>query len=200
MQRLKTLQDNLYKALQKVDLISTFHKVATHFGSLRSVTANESVPSASCHHQKRYNPQETLPRNMGTFVANKLGEKLLEKLRSVTVSLYTIWADLHGAISVACNMLKTGLQLVYDCRVRQRKCRSILKHVLKRCDNRKSCHRPVVSFSPAPKSHSVNRPEDALSTPLRLQHYDRHINDDDDDDDDDVLLMIIIIGGKDDYD
>ena len=127
-------------------------------------------------------------------------------------------------------MLKTGLQLVYDCRVRQRKCRSILKHVLKRCDNRKSCHRPVVNFSSAPKSHSVNRPEDALSTPLRLQHYDRHINDDaddnddddddgdnddddddvvlfmiiilndDDDDDDDVLLMIIIIGGKDDND
>ena len=120
-------------------------------------------------------------------------------------------------------MLKTGLQLVYDCRVR----RSILKHVLKHCDNRKSCHRPVVSFSPAPKSHSVNRSEDALSTPLRLQHYDRHINDDDDDDDDhgdddyddddvvlfmiiilkdddddddDVLLMIIIMGGKDDYD
>ena len=93
--------------------------------------------------------------------------------------------------------------------LRQRKCRSILKHVLKRCDNRKSCHRPVVSFSPASKSHCVNRPEDVLSTTSRLQHYERHINDDDDDDgddddddddDDDLLLMIIIIGGKDDDD
>ena len=34
--------------------------------------------------------------------------------------------------------------MIYDCCVRQKKCRSILKHVLKRCDNRKSCRRPVV--------------------------------------------------------
>ena len=41
--------------------------------------------------------------------------------------------------------------MVYDCRVRQEKCRSILKHVLKRYDNRKSCLRPVVSLSHATK-------------------------------------------------
>ena len=34
--------------------------------------------------------------------------------------------------------------MIYDCCVRQKKCRSILKHVLKRCGNRKSCRRPVV--------------------------------------------------------
>ena len=56
----------------------------------------------------------------------------------------------------------------YDfCRMRQRlttgprhdlrllctseKCRSILKHFLKRCDNRKSCRRPVVNLSHATK-------------------------------------------------
>ena len=48
--------------------------------------------------------------------------------------------------------------MVYDCCVRQKKCRSILKHVLKRCDNRKSCRRPVVSLSHATKSYRVNRP------------------------------------------
>ena len=34
--------------------------------------------------------------------------------------------------------------MIYDCCVRQKKCRSILKHVLKRYDNRKSCRKPVV--------------------------------------------------------
>ena len=48
--------------------------------------------------------------------------------------------------------------MIYDCFVRQKKCRSILKHVLKRCDNRKSCRRPVVSLSHATKSYRVNRP------------------------------------------
>ena len=48
--------------------------------------------------------------------------------------------------------------MIYDCCVRQKKCRSILKHVLKRCDNRKLCRRPVVSFSHATKSYRVNRP------------------------------------------
>ena len=52
----------------------------------------------------------------------------------------------------------TNLQKAYDCPVRQGKCRSILKHVLKRCDNRKSCRRPVVSLSHASKLHCVNRP------------------------------------------
>ena len=54
-------------------------------------------------------------------------------------------ADLYGTIFVACDKLTTGLQLVCDCRVRQKKCRSILKNVLKRCDNRKSCRRPVLT-------------------------------------------------------
>ena len=40
--------------------------------------------------------------------------------------------DLYGTIFVARDKLTTGLQLVYDCRIR--------------CDNRKSCPRPVVSF------------------------------------------------------
>ena len=48
--------------------------------------------------------------------------------------------------------------MIYDCFVRQKKCHSILKHVLKRCDNRKSCRRPVVSLSHATKSYRVNRP------------------------------------------
>ena len=48
--------------------------------------------------------------------------------------------------------------MIYDCCVRQKKCRSILKHVLKSCDNRKSCRRPVVSLPHATKSYRVNRP------------------------------------------
>ena len=42
--------------------------------------------------------------------------------------------------------LTTDLQLVYDNRVQQKKCRSILKHVFKRCDNRKLYRRSVVSL------------------------------------------------------
>ena len=30
----------------------------------------------------------------------------------------------------------TSLRQTYDCRVRHKKCRTILNHVLKRCDNR----------------------------------------------------------------
>ena len=60
---------------------------------------------------------------------------------------------------VACdNGLRQAHDMIYDCCVRQKKCRSILKHVLKRCDNRKSCRRPVVSLSHATKSYRVNRP------------------------------------------
>ena len=47
--------------------------------------------------------------------------------------------------------LRQAYNSFYDCRVRQRKCRSILKHVLKSCDDRKPCRRPVVSLSHATK-------------------------------------------------
>ena len=60
---------------------------------------------------------------------------------------------------VACdNGLRQAHDVIYNCCVRQKKCRSILKHVLKRCDNRKSCRRLVVSLSHATKSYRVNRP------------------------------------------
>ena len=45
------------------------------------------------------------------------------------------------------NGLRQAQDMIYDFCVRQKKCRSISKHVLKRCDNRKSCRRPVVSLS-----------------------------------------------------
>ena len=70
---------------------------------------------------------------------------------SVTFQLI-LRADLHGTIFVACdNGLRQAHDMIYDCCVRQKKCRSILKHVLKRCDNRKSCRRPVVRLSHATK-------------------------------------------------
>ena len=81
---------------------------------------------------------------------------------------YDIFSDVHynrkGRFTrydfVACdNGLRQAHDMIYDCCVRQKKCRSILKHVLKRCDNRKSCRRPVVSLSHATKSYRVNRPK-----------------------------------------
>ena len=57
-----------------------------------------------------------------------------------------------------CRGLRQAHDMIYDCCVRQKKWRSLLKHVLKRCDNRKSCRRPVVSLSHATKSYRVNRP------------------------------------------
>ena len=41
---------------------------------------------------------------------------------------------------------KSNLQLAYDCRVWQKKCRSILKHVLKRCDNRRRNRKKMTYF------------------------------------------------------
>ena len=60
-------------------------------------------------------------------------------------------AHLHGTIFVSCDKLTTGLG--HDLRLvcTSEKCRSILKHVLKRCGNRKSCRRPAVSLSHATK-------------------------------------------------
>ena len=48
--------------------------------------------------------------------------------------------------------------MIYDCCVRQKECRSILKHILKRCDNRKSSRRPVVRLSHATKIVPYCRP------------------------------------------
>ena len=57
-------------------------------------------------------------------------------------------ANLHGTIFVPCdNGLQQAHDMIYDCCVHQKKCRSILKHVLKCHDNR----RPVVCLSHATK-------------------------------------------------
>ena len=71
-------------------------------------------------------------------------------------------ADLHGTIFVSCDKLTTGLR--HDLRLgcTSEKCRSILKHVLKRCSNRKSCRRPAVSLS-----HGSNYPMIDLSQQLK---------------------------------
>ena len=62
---------------------------------------------------------------------------------SVTFQLI-LKADLHGTIFVACdNGLRQAHDMIYDCCVRQKECRSVLK----RCDNCKSCRRPVVRLS-----------------------------------------------------
>ena len=65
--------------------------------------------------------------------------------------------------------------MIYDCCVRQKKCRSILKHVLKRSDNRKSCRRPVVSLSHATKSYRVNRPLDIYSISDAIDSLRPHV-------------------------
>ena len=63
-------------------------------------------------------------------------------------------ADSHSTIFVAYD----GLAPFYGCDVHQRKCCCILKYVLKCCDSRKSCRRPVISLLHVPKSHLVNQP------------------------------------------
>ena len=52
------------------------------------------------------------------------GKNVLCNMQKAVLS-GSLWTDLHGTIIAACDKLTTGLQLVYDCRVRQRKCRSI---------------------------------------------------------------------------
>ena len=72
------------------------------------------------------------------------------------LSKRSVRADLHGTIFVACdNDLRQAHDMIYDCCVSQKKYRSILKHVLKRCDNRKSCRRPVVSLLHATNYRTV---------------------------------------------
>lgn len=60
----------------------------------------------------------------------------------------TLRANLHSTVFVACDKLTRGLQLVYNCRVCQKKHCSLWKHVLKHCDNHtcKSRHRPVIQL------------------------------------------------------
>ena len=88
---------------------------------------------------------------------SRLSLKLFKTLRVGLVGVYKGRFTRYDF--VACdNGLRQAHDMIYDCCVRQLKCRSILKHVLKRCDNRKSCRRPVVSLSHATKSYRVNRP------------------------------------------
>ena len=71
---------------------------------------------------------------------NKGARRTLVVGRSPPLLLRILRADLYGKIFVACdNGLRRAHDMIYDCCVRQEKCRSILKHVLKRYDNRKSC-------------------------------------------------------------
>ena len=85
------------------------------------------------------------------------GRNVFEVLLTLFLTLTRVSVK-HNFFFVACdNCLRQAHDIVHDCCVRQEKCRSILKHVLKRYDNRKSCLRPVVSLSHATKSHRVNR-------------------------------------------
>ena len=69
-------------------------------------------------------------------------------LTRARAQLKPLRADLHGTIFVVCdNGLRQPHDMIYDCCVCQKICRSTLKHVLKRYDNRKSCLRPVASLS-----------------------------------------------------
>ena len=92
---------------------------------------------------------ELVGRNRTYLVSYEL---IFPKNQAFDQDCGVVRADLHGTIFVACdNGLRQALDMIYDCCVRQKKCRSILKHVLKRCDNRKSFRRPVVGLSHATK-------------------------------------------------
>ena len=69
---------------------------------------------------------------------------------------------------VSCDEPTTGLR--HDLRLvcTSEKCRSILKHVLKRCGNRKSCRRPAVSLSQATLIVPCKSALTALKTKARL--------------------------------
>ena len=68
------------------------------------------------------------------------------------LSAESVRADSHVTVFVACdNGLRQAHDMIHDCCVSQKKYRSILKHILKRCDNRKSCRKPVVSLLLATK-------------------------------------------------
>jgi len=64
-------------------------------------------------------------------------------LNSIWFSGVHFRAHLHGTIFVSCDNLTTGLR--HDLRLvcTPEKCRSILKHDLKRCSSRKSCRGPA---------------------------------------------------------
>ena len=79
-------------------------------------------------------------------------------------------AHLHGTIFVACDKPLTGLRHDLRLACTSEKCRSILKHVLKRWDNLKSCRRPVVSLSRATKIVPCK------SALRRLRRIKRHTN------------------------
>ena len=93
----------------------------------------------------------------------------------------SVRADLQGTIFVSCDKLTTGLG--HDLRLvcTSEKCRSTLKHVLKRYGNRKSCRRPAVSLSHATKivtcKSALRRPisiavcRTEIFIPLKLPYF-----------------------------
>ena len=60
-------------------------------------------------------------------------EQLLKPIYTIRLCRMRQVYDRPTTLVVSC---KSNLQLAYDCCVRQNNCRRILKHVLKRCDNR----------------------------------------------------------------
>ena len=120
----------------------------TNMHSTFTLTKRWSYNHQNISHQKRTN------YDIFTSKVNTAMGACIVKMKSFEF----LTGNLHSTIFVACNKLTTGLLLVYNCCVCQGKYCSILKHVLKRCDNRKSCRRPVESLSYASKLHCVNQP------------------------------------------
>ena len=159
----------------EVSPVSSVRNLGTWFDSHLDMSTHVTKACASAfyylyniRHIRKYLSRESTERLVHAFITSRLyycngllygaPEYQIKKLQRVLSHFSFTKGRFTRYDFVACdNGLRQAHDMIYDC-VRQKKCRSILKHVLKRCDNRKSCRRPVVSLSHATKSYRVNRP------------------------------------------
>ena len=84
------------------------------------------------------------PPYLGSGSLIKQQQRRRQRERHLKIQLFrerlskrSVRADLHGTIFIVCDDLRQAHDMFYNCCVSQKKYRSILKHVLTRCDNRK---------------------------------------------------------------
>ena len=136
-----------FKTCFRADLHDTILSHATSSRQAYDMTLRLSQRFKTCFKMLRHFCRRTQQSYIMSWACRKPLSHATKSYRvNRPLKCYDIFSDVHnnrkGRFTrydfVACdNGLRQAHDMIYDCCVRLQKCRSILKHVLKRCDNRK---------------------------------------------------------------